>query len=140
MKRYVILDTGPLVALLNPSDAYHAWVAMQVADIVPPLLTCEAVLTESCFLAEKYGNNAYTVLELMQDGFMRIAFRLPEEADQITQLMRKYADVPMSLADACLVRMAELYSKSYVLTLDSDFRIYRKHGRQAIPCLTPDNM
>ena len=79
------------------------------------------------------------MFELMQDGFMQIAFHLDEEFDQIERLMQKYADAPMSFADACLVRIAELYPHSFVLTLDSDFRIYRKHGRQAIPCLTPDN-
>lgn len=51
--------------------------------------------------------------------------------------MRRYADVPMSLADACLVRMSELSDDASVLTLDSDFRIYRRLGRQAIPLLTP---
>jgi predicted nucleic acid-binding protein len=140
MKRQVILDTGPLVAVLNPGDTYHDWVTRQLADMTPPLLTCEAVLSEACFLSGNYGGHAYTVLELMQDGFMRIAFRLDEEFDQIERLMQKYADVPMSLADACLVRMAELYPHSFVLTLDSDFRIYRKHGRQTIPCLMPDTM
>jgi predicted nucleic acid-binding protein len=53
------------------------------------------------------------------------------------RLMEKYADVPMSLADACLVRMSEAASDAVILTTDRDFRIYRRHGRQVVPCLTP---
>ena len=138
MKRDVILDTGPLVALLNPRDAYHEWATYQLADILPPLLTCEAVIAEACFLSTNYGKKPHTVLELMQDGFMTVSFQLNDEIEYLEKLMRKYADVPMALADACLVRMTEQYPRSTLLTLDSDFHIYRKHGRQSIPCLIPD--
>ena len=138
MKRHVILDTGPLVALLNPHDTYHEWVTYQLADILPPLLTCEAVITEACFLSTNYGKKAYAVLELMQDGFMTVSFQLHDEVEYVETLMRKYADVPMSFADACLVRMTEQHLHSAVLTLDSDFHIYRKHDRQSISCLMPD--
>jgi predicted nucleic acid-binding protein len=137
MKQHIILDTGPLVALLNPQDTYHEWAATQLADIQPPLLTCEAVVTEACFLATNYGKQAHVILELMQNGFMAVSFQLHDEVESIARLMKKYADLPMSLADACLVRMSEYFPQSVIFTLDSDFRIYRKHDRESIPCLIP---
>jgi predicted nucleic acid-binding protein len=65
------------------------------------------------------------------------AFDLANDLDRVLKLMQKYADVPMSLADACLVRMSETLENPVVLTTDDDFRIYRRHGRQVVPCLTP---
>ncbi len=137
MRQQVILDTGPLIALLNTRDTHHKWVVEQLGDIQPPLLSCEAVMTEACFLAATYGRNADAVLELIQNGFMAISFQLRDNVESVERLMQKYADVPMSLADACLVRMSEQFPNSIVFTLDSDFYIYRKYGRQAISCLMP---
>ncbi|PYN91643.1 MAG: hypothetical protein DMD91_33840 [Candidatus Rokuibacteriota bacterium] len=68
---------------------------------------------------------------------MRPAFDLADELDRVLDLVRKYANVPMSLADACLVRMSEMLSDPVILTTDADFRIYRRHGRQVVPCMTP---
>ena len=139
MKRQVILDTGPLVAFLNGKDRYHEWAMLQWAQIAPPLLTCEAVISEACFLLRGIEGGQPAVLEFLRRGVVHLAFRLNEHVNQITVLLRKYSDVPMSLADACLVRMAELYADSPVLTLDDDFRIYRKNKREVIPILSaPD--
>ena len=137
MKPQIILDTGPLVALLNRGDRHHRWAMDQWAQIVPPLLTCEAVLAEACFLVRRFPGGQAAVLDLVQRGVLDVSFRLIEETETILRLLRKYRDVPMSLADGCLVRMAERRAAGVVLTLDSDFSIYRKNGRQVIPTLAP---
>ncbi len=137
MKPQIILDTGPLVALLNRGDRHHRWAMDQWAQIVPPLLTCEAVLAEACFLVRRFPGGQVAVLDLVQRGVLDVSFRLIEETEAVFRLLRKYRDVPMSLADGCLVRMAERRAAGVVLTLDSDFSIYRKNGRQVIPTLAP---
>jgi len=133
----IILDTGPLVALLNRRDRYHAWAAEQWSRITPPLLTCEAVLAETCHLIQPFRGNQAAVLDLVHCGVVSIEFRLASEMKAVSRLLDKYRDVPMSLADGCLVRMAGLHNQSTILTLDSDFKLYRKNGRQTIPVLSP---
>jgi len=140
MKRQVILDTGPLVAFLNGRDRYHTWATLQWAKIDPPLLTCEAVLSEACFLLRDIEGGQAAALELLRRGVLHLSFRIDEHVNQITWLLRKYSDVPMSLADACLVRMSELHGDSPILTLDDDFRIYRKNKREVIPILSPSDL
>jgi predicted nucleic acid-binding protein len=133
----VIVDTGPIVALLDADDQYHAWVRAQFARLRPPLLSCEAVLTESCFLIARAGGDATDVLQLVDRGVLSIAQLFDAEAASIARLMRRYRNVPMSLADACLVRLIELTSQATLFTLDSDFEIYRQKGRRLIPLLAP---
>ncbi|KKL16363.1 hypothetical protein LCGC14_2496320 [marine sediment metagenome] len=137
MKQRVILDIGPLVAFINGRDKYHNWAVMQWAQIDPPLLTCEAVLSEACFLLGGHDEGQMAVIELLKRRVLETPFRLFEHGNRIARLLRKYSNVSMSLADACLVLMTELYSESPVLTLDGDFRIYRKNERQVIPILSP---
>jgi uncharacterized protein len=139
MNRLVILDTGPLVAFINGRDRYHEWSKLHWARFDPPLLTCEAVLSEACFLLKNNEGGQAAVLELLRRGILRLPFKIDEHADQIKWLLQKYADVPMSLADACLVRMSEMYADSPVLTMDDDFRVYRKNKRQIIPILSPSD-
>lgn len=139
MRDKVLVDTGPLVAFLDRRDQYHDWVTAQLASVDPPLLTCEAVLTETCFLVRGLRGGGQRVIELLESGLLRAPFRLEQEAGAITRLLARYANVPMSLADACLVRMAEQHAGSVVLTLDSDFRIYRKQGRHLIPTIMPSS-
>ena len=133
----MILDTGPLVALVDGRDKDHVWSVAQWSDIEPPLLTCESVISEACFLLARTRAGGTPVLEMLARGALVIAFRLDEHVRGVRTLMRKYADVPMSLADACLVRMAEVTAHGMVLTLDRDFTIYRRHGRQVIPLVIP---
>lgn len=138
MRSRVILDTGPLVALLNRRDDYHAWARACFTEAEPPLLTCEAVVSEACFLVRALPSGPQTVIDLLQRGVLAIPFRIDEEAKRLATMLARYASVPMSLADACLVRMAEQQSEGVVLTLDSDFLIYRKHGRQVVPTIMPE--
>ena len=111
MIRNVLLDTGPLIALLDRRDRHHAWVKTQLGRIVPPLLTCEAVLTEACYLAPRAGRPMEDPLRLLDQGAARLAFDLDEQRSQVSALMLGYANIPMSLADACLVRMSELFEE-----------------------------
>ena len=134
----VLLDTGPLVALLNRRDRYHTWAAEQWSRIEPPLSTCEAVLAEVCFLVQPFAGAQTAVLDLVQRGVLDVSFRLASETKAVSRLLGKYRDAPMSLADGCLVRMAELHAEGVVLTLDSQFGFYRKNGRQIIPAITPN--
>ncbi len=131
----VILDTGPLVAVCNARDHFHQWSCEQFRQLKPPFLTCEPVIAEACFLL---GKNQYVILEMVQSGLIKINFVLKKELPVILRLIKKYSDVPMSLADACLVRMSELQKNSRVLTLDRDFLLYRKNGRQVVPRIMPD--
>lgn len=137
MRRNVIVDTGPIVASLNLRDAGHDWAAQQLKDIEPPLLTCEAVISESCFLLRHTPDGKHRVLEMVERGVISLPFHLDAEIAPITGFFRKYADVPISLADACLVRMAELWSGSPILTFDGDFLIYRKNSNQVIETIMP---
>ncbi len=138
MSKVIIIDTGFLVALLNRSEQYHNWVKTQLSNISAPLLTCEAVITETCFLLQKIHQGEDTVLSLINRGKIQIPFRIDEDSTIIRELMQRYQSVPKSLADACLVRMTEIYPNSILLTLDSDFRIYRKNKNQMIPLIIPD--
>jgi len=138
MKQAVIADTGIFVAYLNRHEKFHNWTKEQLDRVSPPLITCEAVIAESCFLLQRirFGNEKF--FELLETGLILISFHLESEISKIRRLMNRYSDVPMSFADACLVRMSEQYSDAVVLTLDSDFRIYRRNKRQSIPLIIPD--
>ena len=137
MDKSIIVDTGPLVAFLNHSDRFHNWTKQQWERIRPPLLTCEAVLAETCFLMRRMPGGSQAVLELVNRGVIQPIFNLEQEVQPLMELIKRYADIPMSLADACLVRMAEQHAKSKVLTLDQDFRIYRKTQPSRHPVLMP---
>ena len=136
MTRFSI-DTGPLVALLNARDSFHRWARETLDTIEPPLHTCESVISEACFLVRHLKGGPDAVIALASRGILAVDFHLDSELGPIKKLMAKYANVPMSLADACLVRMTELDRELTIITLDDDFRIYRRHGRQAIPVLMP---
>ncbi|QOC23893.1 PIN domain-containing protein [Wenzhouxiangella sp. AB-CW3] len=138
MKPRILLDTGPLVAFLHAGDTYHEWAREQFSQLEAPLLTCEAVIAESCHLLRRIPNAPHRVLELIQRGSIEIALSLQQENAAITSLLRRYDDRPASLADICLVRLSEIHDPSIVLTLDSDFYVYRRLGRKTIPVLHPD--
>ncbi len=136
MKHDILIDTGPLVAFLNRRDKFHEWTAAHWNKIAPPMLTCEAVVSEACFLLSGI-NGSDQVMKLIQRKILMISFHLAEHIDPVKRLLFKYQSVPMSLADACLVRLSEIHSHSHVFTLDSDFNLYRKNGRQVIPTVRP---
>ena len=135
MPRNYIADSSALVALLSRDDQHHDWIAVQTDTLPWPWLTCEAVVSEALFLLhEPY---ARALKKLLRQGHLRLGLNLADELVQVLDLSDKYADVPMSLADACLVRMSETLPDPVVLTTDADFKIYRRHSRQVVPCLLP---
>ena len=136
----VLVDAGPLAALVNPRDQWHEWVRGEFGELVPPLFTCESVLSEACFLARRAHGGEDGIVRLVERGVVELDFSLKERFGEVAALMRQYTNVPMSLADACLVRMSELMAESVVLTLDRDFRVYRRHKRQKIPLLMPPEL
>ena len=133
----VLLDTGPLVSFLAAGLEYHAWAVEQWKKLRPPLLTCEAVLTEAAFLLKREGRDTEALFALLERRVIRIAIAVEKEQSDLRALMRRYRNRPMTLADACLVRLSEIHAASEVLTLDGDFRIYRRHGNKVIPVRMP---
>lgn len=135
-----LLDTGPLVSFLAAGLRHHAWAVEQWKRLRPPLLTCEPVLTEAAFLLKREGHPQVTtdaLFALLERGVIRIALAVKDEQADLRALMRRYRNRPMSLADACLVRLSEIHTTGEVFTLDSDFRIYRRHGNRVIPVRMP---
>jgi uncharacterized protein len=138
-KQKIIIDTGALVAFFNKSDYYHKWAISQFSILKPPFYTCEAVISETCFLLKNYKNGATNIFKLIDRELIKIPFILKSEINTIDNLMDKYRNIPMSLADGCLVRMAEQITDSVILTIDSDFKIYRKNKRKIIPVIMPND-
>lgn len=134
----IIVDAGPLVAYLDRSDRDHGWAKGFFMQITSPLLTCEAVIAEALFLLRRVGIDPDGLLHLISRGLVVPDFSLTVEIQAIQQLMKTYRNIPMSLADACLVRMAEIHENFKVMTLDSDFVVYRKSRRKVIPLLRPE--
>jgi predicted nucleic acid-binding protein len=136
--RVVLADTGPIVAYLNDRDRYHGWAVGLFKQLRPPLLTCEAVLSEAAYLVRGSPGGGERVMELVSRSLLQVKFDLEEEATAVRALLRRYGSLPMDLADACLVRMSELDHDCVLLTVDSEFRdVYRRNGRQVIPTLLP---
>jgi predicted nucleic acid-binding protein len=135
MAKSVLVDAGFLVAIINRRDAFHPWATAQAPRLPPPWRCCDAVLSEAFFLLGAHGLPALAAL--LREGAVLSSFHLDNDVEEVVALMLKYADVPMSFADACLVRMTEALTDPILLTTDRDFRIYRRRGRQIIPCVLP---
>jgi predicted nucleic acid-binding protein len=128
-----IADTGYLVALLRKEDQHHAWATGLASELTLPLLTCEPVLAETAF----HLKSSVHVLALLRWGGIRIAFDCASNLEHLQDLAARYDDRRPDLADLCLVRMSELYPRHTVITVDRNFRVYRRNKREAIPVLTP---
>jgi|SRR5579863_10099607 uncharacterized protein len=135
MATSALVDAGFLVALLSRRDGNHRWAAAQAPRLPPPWMTCEAVLSEASHLLGRDGTRSLALL--LRRGALVCGYRFADDLDAVLKLLEKFADVPMSFADACLVRMTETLNDPMLLTTDADFRIYRRHGRQIIPCVLP---
>jgi predicted nucleic acid-binding protein len=128
-----IADTGLLVALARGRDQYHAWAAEVAEQIHWPVLTCEAVLAETAF----HLQSSKEVLGMLRDNIVRVAFDCAGHQEQLFDLATRYSDLHPDLADLCLIRMSELYPRHTVITVDNDFRVYRRNKRETIPLLCP---
>ncbi|HEY5298083.1 MAG TPA: PIN domain-containing protein [Verrucomicrobiae bacterium] len=139
MAAKIIVDTGPLVALFIVPDENHPWALEVFGSLRTPFYTTEAVITEAAYFLNEAGMAVQPLLRRLENGVLKIPFQLTEEAGVISNLMDKYGK-QMDLADATLVRLSELIDNCQILTTDyKDFSIYRRHGRQVIPLLTPPN-
>jgi predicted nucleic acid-binding protein len=131
----ILVDAGFLVALLSHRDHHHHWAAAQAQHLPLPWKTCESVLSEAFHLVGSRGTS--TLATLIRRRAVVSDFEFHAEAEAVLKLMQKYGDMPMSLADACLVRMTEVLPNPILLTTDSDFRTYRRHGRHVVPVTMP---
>jgi len=133
----ILADTGPLVAMLDRQDQDHAWTVRESKRLPPKMLSCEAVLSEVHFLTRDIPNAKIQIEGWLADGWLELPFAVREHHTLVHELMVRYASIPMSFADACLVRMSELWPEAPIFTLDSDFRVYRRNKRQSLPLICP---
>ena len=132
----VLIDAGPLIAYFCRRESHHGWAVETLDAFEPPLITCEPVLVETCFVIARDRLPPARVLEPVEQGRIHIGFQVHEDVAALRSLMERYADVPMSLADACLVRMADMTGLP-ICTMDADFAIYRTHRRRPLTLITP---
>ncbi len=136
----ILLDTSMIVGLLDRTDAGHRLCvdALELPDLVyRPMVTCEAVVSESCFLLSPVAGAAEKVLQNLEQGMFQIGFQLAAHAGAIENLMRTHADTPIDFADACLIQMAEELNTGDILTLDGDFNHYRWRKTRHFNLLIP---
>lgn len=133
----LVLDAGALIALLDKDDNWHEWAKLHIKEARLPTLTCEAVISESFHILEKVAGGQEALAEVLKRKLVIPEFTLRNELEFVLGLMDQYANLPMSLADACLVRMSELHPRARILTLDSDFKIYRRHSNRPVPAIIP---
>jgi len=131
-----LLDTGPIVAYFIATELNHSWAVETFKELRRPAMTCEAVLAEACFLIGRRRISPSRLINFLQRGDLEIGLSLGDEVSAVCALMERYANVPMSLADACLVRLSETTGFP-ICTLDSDFTAYRAHGRNPLNLITP---
>jgi predicted nucleic acid-binding protein len=136
MPRKIIVDAGPIIAYFDRKDEYHNWAAEQFGKFAK-FETCDAVLAEACARLAYAGFDQTAVIRLADEGVLSLTFNTGYNLGRILALMEKYSDQPMDFADACLVAMSEEHDDSLVITLDQDFKCYRRRGRDKIPLLAP---
>lgn len=132
----VLHDKGPWVALLSRNDTHHHWAVEQFRRLQSPLLSCEADVAETCLLLKRSGFDPGFALRLIERG-VQLPFVLHEQISSVSSLYKHYETIPTSLADAALIRLAEINDSPLLLTTDSDFHLHRCHRRQTIPWISP---
>ena len=133
----VLVDTGPIVALLNRRDEHHDWARVTAARLDRPLYTCEAVLAEAHHLLSTVHDGSLRLNDMLGSGRVDVSFRYADQATRVHELMAKYVSVPMSFADACLVTLSEELRDARVFTVDDDFTVYRRKRNRPLDLLTP---
>jgi len=133
-----LLDTGPLVAAFRKPqdrDPFTPWASGLMRSLPYPFFTCDAVLTE----AAHFLRSPAKLIEAVKRGLLVSRFDTQAAAPRLAELVEKYADHPMDFADACLVCMCEQTRDCKLVTIDhADFSVYRRHGREPIPLLLPN--
>lgn len=128
-----IADTGFIVAFLNQRDSFHSWAVKLAEQVDAPLVTCEAVLAEAVF----HTGSAEKVLSLVRTGLLRVELDFPACQPRLEVFAKRYADRSPDLADLCLICLSERFPALPVITVDGDFRVYRRHQREVIPVIMP---
>ncbi len=128
-----IADTGFLVAFARDRDMHHAWAIGVAQHITEPLLTCESVLSETAF----HIGDTEVVFDMISEKLIRLSFDCNDHLPQLAALAKPYKDRQPDLADLCLIRMSELYPRHSIITVDKDFRVYRRNKREVIPLISP---
>jgi predicted nucleic acid-binding protein len=132
-----LLDSSVLVAWLDKRDRWHRKCAAVRSSLEPPLMTCEAVIAESCYLLQGIDGAAEDILANVANGTFQIPFQLSACAREVQTILRKYRDTPADFADACLIHMADQLDTGDILTLDSDFAHYRWRRNRSFHMLIP---
>ena len=135
--RPILVDTSFIIALYNKSDRRHAQCMYMLDAVEQQAVTCEAVVTESCYMLRQVRGAMADILATIETGALEIRFQLDRSAGKVRALLEKYRDLPASLADACLVQMADELDTGDILTLDSDFKRYRWRRNRAFNLLIP---
>jgi predicted nucleic acid-binding protein len=135
----LLIDAGPLVALLNSRDQYHAWARATIVRLRPPLITTEIVLAEAAHLLADFSNGPDSLFNFCA-ATVQIDFRLLDHLRDLRHLMAKYRNIPMDLADATLVHLADQHRNAAIITTDSDFTIYRTKSRRQLKLIAPFNL
>ncbi|KPQ39387.1 MAG: toxin-antitoxin system COG2402 family toxin component [Phormidium sp. OSCR] len=128
----IIVDTGFWVALANKNDNYHEAAKQTFSQYNEPLITTWCVVTETCyFLQARRGVQAsITFINAMSQGLFKVFEIKPDHIARLKDLMTKYRDVPMDLADSSLVLLAEEYKTGRILSLNiKDFSIYQWNNK-----------
>jgi uncharacterized protein len=133
----ILIDTGPIISLLNRKDTHHRWTVDQLKRFPVPLITCDAVLSEAFFILQRTPNGVAQFTSLLERELLISNFSFTHHRSSVLNLMSRYINVPMSFADACLVRMIEINDQAKIFTLDSDFTFYRTSDRKTISCVNP---
>ena len=131
----ILLDTGVIVALLDRSERHHAQCVDILSELIGSLVTCEACIAEACYLLRAIRGAPEAVLSNVANGIFQMPIRLVDQAGALEKLLQKYRNVPMDLADACLVDLADRLGTGRILTLDRDFEIYRWRLRRKFELL-----
>ena len=133
-----LVDAGPLVGLLSESDQWHDWSCRTLAVLDEPLLTTETALAEVCHLVGRYRRALLEVTAMLADGRLQALPVLSQHPQRVGELLAKYPE--MDAGDATLVVLSELFPRAKLITVDDDFRRYRRHRNQAIPLVIPENL
>ena len=123
--RPVLVDSGFIVALLDRQDKRHAVCRAAIQDLSRPFVTCEAVISESCYLLRNLPGAAESILDNVVSGVFQLPFQLASAASDVRRIFHKYRDREIDLADACLIHLANSFGTGEILTLDRDFAVYR---------------
>ena len=127
-----LIDAGPLIALFNKNDKYHEKIKEFIKNYIGLLTTSWPVITEVCHMLDFNINAQIDFLKWIKLGGLKVEDIETEEIDKIIKLSEKYSDIPMDLADATLIVISERLGIKEIITIDSDYYIYRTTEREML--------